>query len=321
MPTFSVSLPAISIPEYVPLPLLVAVVAFGAVAYIGLLLTDDRRERLSEVVRTYSGEPSRPELGRAVPVGTFEERVLEPAFGVLARVLSSTAPDQMRAQAREKLTMAGNPMSVSTFLALRGLAFFGLPLAYAAYASVSVRAWGPQQLLFLALAVMLGRMLPNMVLNSRIRARQTMIERSIPDAVDLIVACVEGGLSLDGAMMKVTERMKGPLADEISRALHEINLGRPRRDSIRDMAVRTGAQSLNSFSQSIAHAEQMGVSIADVLRTLGDQLRERRRLKAQEMAQKAPVKMIPVVIVFILPALMVVAIGPAVITMMGFFGG
>lgn len=290
-------------------------------AYVILVFTDDRQERLRKAVLTYSGEAEKPELGRAVPVGTFDQRVLEPAFGLLARVLSSTAPDQMRAQAAQKLTMAGNPMSVSTFLALRGAVFFGLPLAFVGYMAVSRQSWSPLQVLLLGCAVVIGRVLPVMLLNARIRGRQRQIERTIPDAVDLIVACIEGGLSLDGALMKVAERMKGPLSDEIGRVLYEIGLGRPRRDAIKDLASRTGVQSLQSFSQSIAQAEQMGISIADVLRTLGEQLREKRKLKAQEMAQKAPIKMIPVVIVFILPGLLIVAVGPAVITIITFFAG
>jgi tight adherence protein C len=311
----------LTFPVAIPLPLLISGVAFLAIVYIALLFTDDHREQLRATVHTYSGNLYRPPLGRAVQVGTFDQRVLGPIFGVFARVLSSTAPDQMRAQALHKLTMAGNPVSVSTFLALRGAVFFGLPIAYAGYTSLSGSLWGPKQLLILGFTIILGRIGPMLILNMQIRARQKKIERSIPDAVDLIVACVEGGLSLDGAMMKVTERMKGPLSDETSRALHEISLGRPRRDAIKDMAIRTGVQPMQSFSQSITQADQMGIAIADVLRTLGEQLRERRRLKAQEMAQKAPVKMIPIVILFIMPAVMAVAIAPAIITLTTFLKG
>ncbi len=309
----------IPLPAFLPTPVLIGGIAFLATVYVVLLFSSDRSADLRGLVERYTGDEDQEEDSRIVVSGSFWERVASPLFGALARVLSSTAPDQMRAEAARRLTMAGNPIGVSTFLALRGVSLFGLPLVYVGYIGVSGQSWGAQPLVILALLIVIGRMLPNVLLSLRIAGRQKTIEKSIPDAVDLIVACVEGGLSLDGAMMKVSERMEGPLSDEIGRALHEIGLGRPRRDALKEMAERTGVQSLRNFSQAITHAEQMGVSIADVLRTLAEQLRTRRRLKAQEMAQKAPVKMIPVIIVFILPSLFTVVLGPALITIMDFF--
>lgn len=310
----------IPLPAFVPAPVLIGGIAFLATVYVVLLFSSDRSADLRRLVERYTGDEDQQEDSRTVVSASFWERVASPLFGALARVLSSTAPDQMRAEAARGLTMAGNPIGVSTFLALRGVSLFGLPLVYVGYVGMSGQSWGAQPLVILGLTIVIGRMLPNVLLSLRIAGRQKTIERSIPDAVDLIVACVEGGLSLDGAMMKVSERMEGPLSDEIGRALHEISLGRPRRDALKEMAERTGVQSLRNFSQAIAHAEQMGVSIADVLRTLAEQLRTRRRLKAQEMAQKAPVKMIPVIIVFILPSLFTVVLGPALITILDFFG-
>lgn len=308
-----------TITTFFPVPLFLAGAAFLAVVYIILLFSRDRREELRAIVETYSRDTDQEERRRTVAGGSFWERIGSPVLGAVAGVFASTAPADVRARTAQRLALAGNPIDVSTFLALRGLLLFGLPLSYAVFVITSRQPWGPPQLIILIAAILLGRMLPDTLLRIRTTARQKRIERSIPDAVDLIVACVEAGLSLDGALMKVAERMSGPLGDEIARALHEMRMGRPRRDALKDVATRTGVQSLQSFSQAISHAERMGISIADVLRTLADDLRTKRKLRAQEMAQKAPVKMIPVIIVCIMPSLFVVVLGPAIITIIDAF--
>ncbi len=293
----------------------VAGTAFLAVVWVILLFSRDQREELRNILETYTTESQEPRRGRTIDSGSFWGRIVAPVIGAFAGVLGSTAPQSMRARAHEKLIMAGSPISVSTYLALRGISLFALPLAFLAYMRASGQSWGGQQILALLAAIALGRLLPDILLKLLIGRRQKAIERSIPDAVDLIVACVEAGLSLDGALMKVAERTTGPLRDEFAQALHEIRMGRPRRGALRDVALRTDVRSLHSLSQTITHAEQMGVSIADVLRQLAEDMRNKRRLRAQEMAQKAPIKMIPVIIICILPALFVVVLGPAVISM------
>ncbi|MBI2955083.1 MAG: type II secretion system F family protein [Chloroflexi bacterium] len=307
-----------AIPAFIPVPLLLGAAAFAAIAYLVLLFSGGRNDALRDAVETYAAETDEPLRKDAID-GSFWDRILGPVVGILTGVLSSTAPQEIRGKAVEKLAMAGNPLDVSTFLALKLISFLGIPLAYVAAVLLSGQRLGLLQLGTIGVAILVGRMLPDVLLGIVIGGRQKTIERGIPDAVDLIVACVEAGLSLDAALMRVAERMPGPLADEVARALHEMRLGRQRRDALKEMATRTGVASLRSLSQTVAHAEQMGVAIADALRVLAEDMRTKRRLKAQEMAQKAPLKMIPVIVFFILPSLFVVILGPAAISVFRLF--
>jgi len=150
-------------------------------------------------------------------------------------------------------------------------------------------------------------------LKRRIRKRQRAIDRRLPYSLDLMVACLEGGLALDASLAKVAEQSEGPLAEEIRRALHEIALGRPAEDAIADLGARNGAPELKRLTENIVQAERMGISIADTLRQLAHDSRVRRRQRAEEMARKAPIKMVPVLIFCVLPALGIVVMVPAAI--------
>ncbi len=149
-----------------------------------------------------------------------------------------------------------------------------------------------------------------------IRDVQKAIDRALPYALDLMVACLEGGLSLDASLVKVAEQSAGPLSIEIRKTLQEMSLGRPPTEALRMLGERTGAPDLKRLVENIIQAEQMGVSIAEALRTLAAESRVRRRQKAEEMARKAPIKMVPVLIFFILPALVAVIMTPAVVLFM-----
>jgi len=167
--------------------------------------------------------------------------------------------------------------------------------------------------LVVGMCALWGRRLPTMWLKRRIRKRQRAIDRRLPYSLDLMVACLEGGLSLDASLAKVAEQGEGPLADEIRRALQEMALGRPAEDAIRDLGVRNGAPELKRLTENVVQAERMGISIAETLRQLAHDSRIRRRQAAEEMARKAPIKMVPVLIFCVLPALGIVIMVPAVI--------
>jgi tight adherence protein C len=134
-----------------------------------------------------------------------------------------------------------------------------------------------------------------------------------------MVACLEGGLSLDASLVKVAEQTDGPLTDEIRVTLQEISLGRPAGEAMRAMGERTGSAELNRFTAHVVQAERMGVGIVDAIRTLAAESRVRRRHRAEEMARKAPIKMIPVLILFVFPALMMVVLGPSALMAMRMF--
>jgi len=180
---------------------------------------------------------------------------------------------------------------------------------------------GPMALLIIGMFAAIGFLLPQMWLQQRVTGRQTQIIKSLPDAFDLITTCVEAGLGLDAALARVAEKVEGPFADELSRTLREIALGKMRRDALRELGERTGVPELVTFVNAVIQAELMGSSVGAVLRVQAEQLRVRRKQRAEEQAYKAPVKMIFPLVLCIFPTLFIVILGPAVITIMNDFPG
>ncbi len=246
------------------------------------------------------------------------ERLLGPFFERVLEWAASTAPKRIRNQTAADLTMAGSSMTPTTFLGIRGLVMFGLPMLTAALVLSA-----PERTLvhwaFLGMAIIWARKLPGLWLRRKIKARQRVIDRGLPYALDLMVACLEGGLSLDATLAKVAEQSTGPLSDEIQRTLHEMTLGRPAAEALRDLGDRTGAPDLKRLTENIVQADRMGISITDTMRTLAAESRIRRRQRAEEMARKAPIKMVPVLIFCILPALGAVVMTPAVLIILRVF--
>jgi tight adherence protein C len=291
--------------------LLLSVGIFAIIALITLTLTappETASVRLAAYLPNRPGSPGTYAYSRSM-----RERLIQPGFRWLLELAARTAPDRVRKSTAAELGMAGSSMSPTVFLGLRGLAMFGFPVIGALYVLTADGGPGTTQWLVLGMTVIWGRRLPTFWLKRRIRARQKSIDRRLPYALDLLVACLEGGLSLDAALAKVAEQGEGPLTFEIRRTLQEMALGRPAEDAMRALGDRTGAPDLKRLTDNVVQAERMGVSIADALRQLARDSRVRRRQKAEEMARKAPIKMVPVLIFCVLPALGIVVMVPAVI--------
>jgi tight adherence protein C len=158
-----------------------------------------------------------------------------------------------------------------------------------------------------------GYILPEFWLGRRVRARQHAILLMIPDALDLLTISVRAGLGFDAALAKVVEKLQGPLSDEFRRALAEVRVGKARREALRDIVPRTEVVPLTNFIGAIIQAEQLGVSISKVLQVQSEQLRIERRQRAEEMAAKAPIKMLFPLVGCIFPSLFIVILGPAII--------
>jgi tight adherence protein C len=237
--------------------------------------------------------------------------LLDGILGFAARA----APSRARRTVSAELAMAGSQMNPTVFLGLRTILMFGMPALGLLYAVVN-GAIDVTDVVVVALTLVWGRRLPTMWLKRRIRRRQRAMDRALPYSLDLMVACLEGGLSLDAALAKVVEQTDGPLAYEIRRTLQEMNLGRPTTDAIRDLGERTGAPGVKRFTEDIVQADRMGISIADSLRALARESRVQRRQAAEELARKAPIKMVPVLIFCVLPALAIVTAAPAAILLM-----
>ncbi len=252
---------------------------------------------------------------------SLSERVILPAFRTPVQLMRRVMPRTMLKQIEERLVLAGEPMTVSAYLTMQLIsvgAFIALPLMLFIGGGGGI---SPMQLLVAGCFLVAGVMLPQMWLRSRVTARQKVIIKSLPDAFDLITTCVEAGLGLDAALSRVAEKVEGPFAYELRRTLRDISLGKMRRDALTELGERTGVPDLISFVNAVIQAELMGSSVGKVLRVQAEQLRVRRRQRAEEQAYKAPVKMIFPLILCIFPTLFIVILGPAIITIMNDFPG
>jgi tight adherence protein C len=242
----------------------------------------------------------------------FFERIILPFFNRVGQFASRFTPQATLQSARKKLDMAGNPMQMDPafFLALRfilALIFGGLILFIYFIGDRNMA----QGLGFAALFTVLGFFFPDLWLSGRISARQKLVFRAMPDALDLLTICVEAGLGFDSAMSRVHDKWENDLALELGRVIQEIRLGKLRRDALRDMAERLGVAEMTSFVAAVIQSEQLGVSMAKVLRIQSDQMRVRRRQMAEEEAHRAPIKMVFPIALLIFPSLLLILLGPA----------
>ncbi|MDI9480027.1 MAG: type II secretion system F family protein [Syntrophomonadaceae bacterium] len=169
---------------------------------------------------------------------------------------------------------------------------------------------------FLAVLLILSLLAPDMFLKSNEKKRKEQMLKSMPDILDLINVSVEAGLGFDAALQKVVDKTEGPLTQEFAHTLNEINIGKPRREALRDMADRIKVDDISTFLGSVIQADQLGVSITNVMRIQSQQVRENRRMRAEEAAQKAPIKILIPLVLFIFPTILVVLLGPAIISLM-----
>lgn len=303
-------------PLLLPVCMLAAFVATTVLVIAATTPYETPAMRLTRYARL-TGRPGSP--GVDTETRSVGERLIAPLLSRFVEFAARAAPSQARRTIAADLTMAGSHMSPTVFLGIRTLLMFGMPILGVLFV-VSQGALNPTDGIVLALTLLWGRRLPTMWLRRRIRRRQRAIDRGLPYTLDLMVACLEGGLSLDATLAKVVEQTEGPLAMEIRRTLQEMALGRPTAEAIRDLGDRTGAPGLKRLTEDIVQSERMGISIADSLRTMARDSRIQRRQLAEELARKAPIKMVPVLIFCVLPALGIVTTAPAAILLIRTLG-
>jgi len=298
-------------------PFVAALLIFGAVFLFVFALSasgPDVRSRLEGLRRG-------PVSDQGSDGVSMTERMVFPITEASVQLLRSLVPTAMVEGMRQRLLIAGEPMTLNAFLLLRAMLLVTFLLLPVVSIMAGALTLGPIALLLIAAFGVIGFLMPQMWLRSRVSQRQNQIIKSLPDAFDLITTCVEAGLGLDAALSRVAQKVEGPFATELSRTLQEISLGRMRRDALRELGERTGVPDLISFVNAVIQAEQMGSSIGTVLRVQAEQLRVRRRQRAEAQAYKAPVKMIFPLVLCIFPALFIVILGPAVITIIQDFPG
>jgi len=246
------------------------------------------------------------------PDAAFSQRVIRPLIQGVARRVNRILPSTIEQRLETSLTQAGMTIKPGQFLMVVGLVAGLLPTFGTAYLASSGASF---KMILGGFAVLTGLGLygPRIVIMGRVKRRQKEIWRSLPDAFDLITASVEAGLGIDAAFTRVIEKVTGPFAEELTRTMREIQMGRARRDAFLDMSDRTGVDELRQLINAIVQAEAMGISIGGVIRVQTGVIRTKRRQKAEEQAFKAPIKMVFPLVFCIFPAIMIVIGGPAAI--------
>lgn len=301
-----------------------AIVLVGAIAVVIFSLRrnsqgeddDPLQARLAEFIQRGDDIKSLEDIELSQP---FAERVIIPLVRRIGEFSARFTPQKAIQDTNRRMELAGNPWPIdaATFLAIR----FILAVVFGGFLTAVVLISPPSNpndnFMYIGGATFAGFYLPHLMLTSRITRRQTEIRKAMPDALDLLTICVEAGLGFDAAMSKVSEKWENQLSLAFTRAIREVQLGKVRREALRDMADRLGIPEMTSFVAAIIQSEQLGVSMAKVLRIQSDQMRLKRRQRAEEEAHKAPVKMLIPMALLIFPSIMIIILTPAALQIMG----
>jgi tight adherence protein C len=254
--------------------------------------------------------------------GSAFDRMIMPSARRLGRGVVRLTPFDLNQRISEQLVLAGNPpgLDAERIVALKIIGgVVGVIGGALLMTLVPISGW--LKILFVVLIGLIGYTIPSSQVKSMAAKRQRTIQKQLPDVMDLLTISVEAGLGFDAALAQVTRNVPGPLAEEMSRLLQEVQIGVSRADAFRNLGTRTNVPELQSFTLSMIQADLFGVSIANVLRAQSRELRQKRRQRAEEIAQKIPVKLLFPMIFMVLPALFIIILGPGAIQIyQQFFG-
>lgn len=265
--------------------------------------------------RVMSGNANRPETQ-----GAFGGRLIAPLLDLLTNQSSLLMRNVNMDDIRYRLMQAGFPMGMTArkfilwkWLMVACMAFL-FPVALPGLLSmVGIDAGAVGTLFSVGIGGFYGWKVPDVWLSVKMRQRKFQIQMVLPDMIDLITVSVEAGLGLYAAIQRISDRFENPLSEEFLRAIQEVRLGRTNAQAMRDLARRVDLSDLNTLVTALVQAEQLGISIANVLRIQSERLRDIRSQRAREQAQKAPLKLMFPLVFFIFPALFIVILGPAAI--------
>ncbi len=297
--------------------LVVGVVAVIGAVFLGGVALDPSggdKSRAMKLLQSQVGSQSIPDLREQSLQENFGKRVLVPVVAAAGRVAKRITPIDARQRLAKKLLLAGGPAGwdAERVMAFKAIGLVGgLILGFVVASLMHLSGF----LVFVVAGLMtfVGFVLPDSILGRRVQERQQEILRTLSDTLDLLTISVEAGLSLNAAIAQVVQNVPGVLSSEFARMLQEIQLGVPRSDAFRHLAERTDVEELNAFALAMVQADVFGVSIASVLRTQAQQLRIKRRQRAEGKAQQTPVKIVFPLILCVMPALFIVIIGPGAI--------
>jgi tight adherence protein C len=305
----------------------ILLIAAAVLVVIGLRNPKTQNDQLlMERLEEFSQTGEQVDLEKLEMAQPFVERVVYPLARKLGEITVKFTPQNWLNSISKKLELGGNPGKIdpSVFLVLQLVAAVGCGvLALLAMTVLSHNTPPSQVFLLTVVGTLSGFFLPQFYLSRNVTKRQKAIRRAMPDALDLLTICVEAGLGFDAAMAKVVEKWTNQLAVAFNRVLQEIQLGKLRREALRSMSENIGISEMTSFVAAVIQSEQLGVSMAKVLRIQADQMRVRRRQLAEEEAHKAPIKMLLPMAFIIFPSILIVLLAPAAFQIMnsGLFGG
>jgi tight adherence protein C len=302
-------------------PLILAVLMVTAVLAGGYVLLQSvtAKAEVRESLRRLDGYQIQ-DLRDQEMLAPIADRVLTPMVEGLSALASRLSPQGYREEIARKLVLGGNPggLSVDQVLVLKLLGMVSgilwLPLIF-----VVLNMSGGLSLIFIAFLWFGSFMLPDVYISKAITKRQHDIAVQLPDILDLLVISVEAGLGFEQALERTTNAVPGPLSDEFRRMLRETRIGSSRAEALRAMDERCDVPELRTFILAMLQADTFGVSVSRLLRSQADEMRIRRRLRAQTQAQKAPVKMLFPLVFCIFPSIFVVILGPAMIQLSSAF--
>jgi tight adherence protein C len=286
---------------------------FLVVLLAGATMISVSRSRRSAQVLQGQLESAGISVGPHGAVASFSDRVVAPVISRFSQTAARITPAGLRKGVARRLVLAGSSSTwtAELFLAAQLAATIAAGIGgYFVGVSGDDRILGPG---WIALLAFVAYIFPIAALDRKAQSRQEHIRRTLADTIDLLTISVEAGLAFDAALLHARRSMKGPLSDEIGRMLHGMQLGVRRTDAMRSLSDRTNVEELRSFVLAMVQADVFGVSIASVLRAQSQELRTKRRQRAEERAMKIPVKLLFPMITCILPALLILVVGPGVI--------
>jgi tight adherence protein C len=310
-------------------PVIVVVIVLVIAVIVALvivgLVSPESKDPLQTRLAEFSARERPATLEEIELSQPFSERILLPVARKLGEFVTRFTPQASLQSIQHQLDLAGNPKGVdpTLFYIARLAAAGGFTAAtffltfIAPPDSMFAFSAGPAKAMLMAVGMgVFGFFLPTLLLKSRITRRQDLITKAMPDALDLLTVCVEAGLGFDQAMSKVCEKWENELSMAFERVINEIRLGKLRREALRDMSDRMDVADMTSFVAAIIQADQLGVSIGKVLRIQSEQMRIKRRQRAEKKAHEAPVKMLIPMVFLIFPSIYIVLLGPSVIQIM-----
>jgi tight adherence protein C len=284
--------------------------------------TNSMDKRLVQYVETpLQGMDSKVPVARQQPrviQGSFTNRTVVPAIKAVGRFFGRITPTGAIESISKKLMIAGNP------LGLGAREYYGISMAstllgvYLAFVFIR-RSTEMIYVVLSILTLIFFYYAPKAWLQGRVTTRQNKVRKGLPDALDMLSVCATAGLGFDQSLQRVSEYWDTPIGHEFGRVISEMEMGLPRRDALRNLSDRLEIREIASFVALILQTEQLGMSISDTLHAQAEQMRIERRFRAQEQAQRAPIKMLIPMALLIFPALLAVILGPAIPTLMEVF--